>query len=50
MFMALQSTWFFMQLVSHETIRKAVETANKVNIRVPGGGGGDDISNKDPGS
>ena len=36
--------------VSHETIRKAVETANKVNIHVPGGGGGDDISNKDPGS
>ena len=29
--------------VSHETIRKAVETANKVNIHVPGGGGGDDI-------
>ena len=36
--------------VSHETIRKAVETANKVNIHVPDGGGGDDISNKDPGS
>ncbi len=29
--------------VSHETIKKAVEAANKVNIRVPGGGGGDDI-------
>ena len=29
--------------VSHETIRKAFETANKVIIRVSGGGGGDDI-------